>query len=234
MIKMRYLTILTLGIIMLLISGCATPVKPVTKGEKFPKMYEQQPRSLLILPPMNESTDAEAKDYYMTTVEIPFASMGYYVMPVEMVSDIMRQEGITSTELLYNLPLEKLHEYFGADAVLYTHIKKWDVSYIVIDSHLTVSIESEIVSTKTSEKLWGYTGTVVQKLSPDNNSNNGLIGLLVNVIATAVATARADYVPYASIANWKLVRPLPFGPYHPLNQKDQHFEFYDISKPKDN
>lgn len=231
MINNRLFHVIILTITLLVISGCASHIPITTKGEKYPKMYDEHPRSLLILPPMNESTDAEAKDYYMTTVEVPFALKGYYVMPVEMVSDIMKQEGIASTELLYNLPLEKLHEYFGADAVLYTHIKKWDVSYIVIDSHLTVSIESEIVSTKTSEKLWGYTGTIVQKLSPDNNSG-GLAGLIVNVIATAIATATADYVPYASIANFRLVQPLPFGPYHNLYQKDQGFQFIDQTPKK--
>ena len=132
MINIKLLAIPALFVAMLIISGCAP--KLVTKGDAFPKMYEEQPRSLLILPPMNESTDAEAKGYYMTTVEMPFALMGYYTFPVEMVSDIMKQEGVYDTELLYNMPLNKFNEYFGADAVLYTHIKKWDVSYMVVSS----------------------------------------------------------------------------------------------------
>ncbi len=230
MIKMKYLTFVGLAIMMLISSGCApkaaATIDVATKGSMFPKMYEQQPRSLLILPPMNESTDAEAKDYYLTTVEIPFASMGYYVLPVEMVSDIMKQEGIASTELLYNMPITKLQEYFGVDAVLYTHIKKWNTSYQVVAASLTVSIESEIISTKTSEKLWNYSGTVVQNLSANSNSNGGLIGLFVQLAATAISAATSDYVEYAQVANWRLLRPLPFGPYHALHQKDQDFPVY--------
>lgn len=227
MMNLKYFTIVLLGVMVLMSSGCATKQDLITKGEKFPKMYEQQPRSLLILPPMNESTDAEAKEYYMTTIEQPFVMIGYYVMPVELVSDIMKEEGVVSSELLYNMPLNKLQEYFGADAVLYTRIKKWDVSYMVVASTLTVSIESEIVSTKTSEKLWSYTGTVVQDLTNRSNGNGGIAELIINVIATAINTAAADYVKYARVANARLISSVPVGPYHQLYLKDQGAQVID-------
>ena len=146
---MRFQNLTALSALLLtlfLFSGCGPAT--ISKGAAYPKMYDQKPRSLLILPPMNESTDAEAKEYYMTTVEMPFAQLGYYTFPVEMVSDVMKQEGVYDTELLYNLPMNKFQEYFGADAVLFTEIKKWNVSYMVLASNLTVSIESKIVSTK--------------------------------------------------------------------------------------
>jgi len=223
MINIKLLAIPALFVAMLMVSGCAP--KLVTKGDAFPKMYEEQPRSLLILPPMNESTDAEAKGYYMTTIEMPFALMGYYTFPVEMVSDIMKQEGVYDTELLYNMPLDKFNEYFGADAVLYTRIKKWDVSYMVVSSSLTVSIEAEIVSTKTSQQLWKYTGTIVVDLS-GGNSGGSLAGLVASAIATAINTAAADYVKYARIANNRLIYTLPVGPYHEQYLKDQSMELY--------
>ena len=103
MIYKNLLAATALVMTLFVFSGCAP--KMMTKGEAFPKMYDEHPKSLLILPPMNESTDAEAKDYYMTTIEMPFALMGYYTFPVEMVSDIMKQEGAYDTELIYNTPL---------------------------------------------------------------------------------------------------------------------------------
>lgn len=223
MINIKLLTIPALLVAMLMVSGCAP--KLITKGDAFPKMYEEQPRSLLILPPMNESTDAEAKGYYMTTIEMPFALMGYYTFPVEMVSDIMKQEGVYDTELLYNMPLDRFNEYFGADAVLYTRIKIWNVSYMIIASNLTVSIEAEIVSTKTSQQLWKYTGTIVVDLS-GGNSGGSLAGLVASAIATAINTAAADYVKYARVANNRLIYTLPVGPYHEQYLKDQSIELY--------
>jgi len=218
MIKKKLVAYITLTILILTFTGCGPAY--ITKGVAFPKMYDQHPKSLLILPPMNESTDAEAKDYYMTTTEMPFALMGYYTFPTEMVSDIMKQEGIYDTELLYNMPLNKYYEYFGADAVLFTKIKKWDVSYMVLASSLTVSIEAKIVSTKTSEELWKYTGTVVVDLS-GGNSGGGLAGLIAKVVVAAIETATADYVHYAKVANNRIIYTLPAGPYSEMYMKDQ-------------
>jgi len=215
----KSLITLLIGVSLFVLSGCST-AKYITKGEAYPRMYEEQPRSLLILPPMNESTAAEAKDYYMTTAEMPFAMMGYYTFPVEMVSDVMKQEGVYDTELLYSLPMEKFREYFGADAVLMTTIKKWDLSYVVVASSLTVSIEAKIVSTTTSQTLWAHTGTVVVDLG-GGNSGGGLGGLIASAVATAINSAAADYVTYAHQANQRLIYTLPAGPYNGAYMSDQ-------------
>ena len=209
-----------------IMAGCSATQPPVTKGSKFPGMYDEQPRSILVLPPMNESTDAEAKEYYMTTIETPLALWGYYVFPVEMVSDIMKQEGVYDTAMLYDVPPKKFREYFGADAVLFTRIKKWDLAYAVVAATLTVSIEAELVSTKSSRRLWRSTGTVVVDLS----GGGGSLGELVaNIIVTAINSAAADYVEYARVANYRFINTLPYGPYHPLYMKDQDMQILDPS-----
>jgi len=224
MINKKLITLIALVGSMFILSGCGPSY--VTKGTEFPKMYEQAPKSILILPPMNESTDAEAKDYYMTTTEMPFALMGYYTFPTEMVSDIMKQEGVYDTEILYNMPLDKYYEYFGADTVLFTRIKKWDVSYMVLASSLTISIEAKIVSTKTSQELWKYTGTVVVDLS-GGDTGGGIGGLIAKAVIAAVNTATADYVKYAHTANRRIIYTLPFGPYHEMYMKDQGVQLVD-------
>ncbi|PCI52254.1 MAG: hypothetical protein COB45_13630 [Gammaproteobacteria bacterium] len=211
------IVLLTLSIVLL--SGCVTPTY-ITKGEEFPKMYQEKPRSLLVMPPINLSTDAEAKDYYSTTVEMPIALQGYYTFPYQLTADVLRQQGIYDSELVYNVPLNKFHEYFGADAVLFTKIVKWDTSYTVLASTLTVSIDAEIKSTKTSEVLWQYNGAVVVDLSV--NGGGGIAGLLVSAIATAINTAAADYTVYAKQANGRFIGSMPVGPYHPMYMKDQH------------
>lgn len=221
----QLLYLLFLGASVLLFAGCAGASSGlVTKGEAFPKMYEEDPRSILVLPPMNESTAAEAKDYYMTTIEMPLAQTGYYVFPMQLVAEVMKQEGVYDTELLYNTPAEKFYDYFGADAVMYTRIKKWDVSYAVVASSLTVTISSEIVSTKTNEKIWSYDGSVTVDLSGNSGGGSGLGALLAQAISTAINTAAADYVEYARTANARLFFALPAGPYHPAHGMDQAVE----------
>jgi hypothetical protein len=202
-----------------LLTACVAPTY-VTKGTEFPGMYTEKPKSLLIMPPINMSTAADAKDYYSTTVEMPVAFHGYYTFPYELTAAVLKEQGIYDSELVYDIPLNKFQEYFGADAVLFTKIVKWDTSYTVIASNLTVSIEAEIKSTKTSEVLWNYTGTVVVDLS-GNSGGGGLVGLLANAIVTAINTAAADYTTYAKQANSRLIYSVPVGPYHPQYLKDQ-------------
>ena len=216
-IKLFLISFIALGL-----SGCVTPTY-VTKGEEFPSMYIEKPRSLLIMPPINLSTAADAKDYYSTTVEMPIAFHGYYTFPYQLTADILKQQGIYDSELVYNVPLNKFYDYFGADAVLFTKIVHWDTSYTVIASTLTVSIDAEIKSTKTSEILWRYNGTVVVDLSV-NGGGGGMAGLLINAIATAINTAAADYTTYAKVANGRFVGSIPFGPYHPMYLKDQQMK----------
>lgn len=198
--------------------------KQVTKGEKFPQIYTEAPASILILPPMNESTAANAKTYYGTTIQECLSYWGYYVFPYEITSDILKMEGIYDSELIKGMPLPKFREYFGADAVLFTTIKKWDVSYVVIASTLTVSIDCELKSTKTDQLLWKYNGTVVVDLS-GGNTGGGIAGLVAKAIVAAASTAMADYVPYAKQANYRAFSSLPYGKYHEQYQMDQSMAF---------
>lgn len=200
------------------VTGCGP--KMVTKIEKFPLMYEEKPASILILPPINESTAADAKDYYGTTIQEPLSFTGFYVFPCEVTNDILKMEGIYDAELVRNVPLAKFREYFGADAVLFTTIRKWDLAYLVLASTLTVSIDCELKSTKSDQVLWAYNGTVVVDLS-GGNYGGGLAGLIAKAIVSAVSSAMADYVPYARQANYRAITTMPFGKYHPMYLQDQ-------------
>jgi len=197
-----------------------------TKLQEFPGVYEEQPLSIIILPPMNESTAADAKEYYSTTIQEPLAYTGYYTFPYPITTEILKMEGIYDSELLKDLPVDKFKEYFGADAVLFTTIKKWDLAYMVIASNLTVSIDCSLRSTATNQELWKYNGTVVVDLS-GGNTGGGVAGLIAKAIVTAVTTAMADYVPYARQANARALFSLPYGKYHPQFNKDQDVEFID-------
>jgi hypothetical protein len=203
---------------LIFVTGCGP--KMVTKIDKFPLMYEEQPSSILILPPINESTAADAKDYYGTTIQEPLSFVGFYVFPYEVTNDILKMEGLFDAELVRNVPLGKFREYFGADAVLFTTIKKWDLAYLVLASTLTVSIDCELKSTKSDQILWAYNGTVVVDLS-GGSYGGGLGGLIAKAIVAAVSSAMADYVPYARQANYRAITTIPVGKYHPRHLQDQ-------------
>ena len=50
-----------------------------TMGEQYPAMYEEKPVTIAIMPPINQTTHAEAKDYFYTTMYLPLCEKGYYV-----------------------------------------------------------------------------------------------------------------------------------------------------------
>jgi hypothetical protein len=203
---------------LIILSGCATII---TKGEAFPKMYNEKPVSILVLPPINESTAADAKEYYSTTIAEPLSFAGYYVFPIEIVNEVLKQEGIYDTELIVDLDASKFKEYFGADAVLFTKIIAWNTSYYVIGGNVKVHIAFDLVSTKTGETLWSYNDKLTVDTTADDNEVAGVAGILLQLASTAVLTAAQDYTPLAKKVNTTVLQTIPFGIYHTQYGTDQ-------------
>jgi len=213
-IKLIYL----LCLVLFLSTACAP--KYLTKSEAFPQMYEYHPISILVLPPINETTAADAKEYYSTTIAEPLTLSGYYIYPIEVTSDILKAEGIYDTELLIDVPPQKFREFFDADAVLYIRILKWDTSYYVLAGNVTVGADFTLKSTDTGEELWHYDGSIVVDTS-GGDTGGGLGGLIAKVIVTAISTAATDYVPIAKRVNYTVLTSMPYGKYNPQYNKDR-------------
>jgi len=204
--------------LMILLSACGP--KYTTKKDAFPNMYEEKPLSILVLPPINMTTAADAKEYYATTIAEPLSYAGYYIYPIEVTTDILKNEGLYDTEILGGLPPEKFKQFFGADAVMYIKILKWDTSYYVIGGNVTVAVDCLLKSTTTGRDLWKYDGLIRVDTSGDSGGG-GLAGLLVKVVATAIKTATTDYVPLAKRANLFTISSMPYGKYNPNFDKDR-------------
>jgi hypothetical protein len=191
------------------------------KEDYSPKMYSQRPISILVLPPVNKTTAADSKEYYATTVAEPLTNSGYYVFPMEVVYDILQQEGLSDAESMSNIPPQKFREFFGNDAVLYVSILKWDTQYLVLSGSVTVQAECELKSSITGEVLWAYNEEVKVSTEGSDLGGAGWVGLIAKVVTTAVNTATQDYVPLAKNANEKIFTTLPFGKYHKRFDKDR-------------
>lgn len=196
-----------------LVSGCVP--QTMTKRDAYPLMYSQQkPLTMLVVPAINESTAADAGDLLNVTVTQPFTNHGYYVMPVPIVADIFRREGVLEGTQVKGIPAQLFKKNFGADSVLFLTITAWDKNYIVLAANVTVAIEYVLISTETNEVLWSYQQQVVV----DTSGSSG--NLLADVISTAITTAVTDYVPIAAQVHAAAVRTLPYGKYHPRSGQD--------------
>ena len=211
----RALTIGSFGIALLVLSGCATQNK-VAKGDIYPAMYREMPKTILVLPAINHSTAADSPYLYASTIAEPLANSGFYVLSTEVTQKFLDNEGLNTGDQLASVPPQKFAQIFGADAVLYVTIDKWDTNYYVLGGNVTVEISYKLKSTKTGEELWAYANKLVLNTSGD--SNNG--GLLAALIATAIQTATQDYVPIARRVNVVALSAIPFGGYHKMHGKD--------------
>ena len=95
---------LLIGLSLSLLASCASN-QWQTKSEAFPAMYDdRQPVTIVVVPAINNTTAAEASNYFNVTITEPVANQGYYPMPVEIVRDIFLKEG--EVEKLYQKRIE--------------------------------------------------------------------------------------------------------------------------------
>ena len=208
-----------------LISSCSgLPIQ--TKAEAYPAMYDdRKPLSVLVIPAINNSTAAEATDFFNVTITEPLSNVGYYTMPVEIVKDIFQKEGIVDSTMIKGLPTSIFKKNFGADAVLFVTINKWDKQYVVIAGNVSVSMDYVMLSTETSEVIWSYSATQTIDTTAESS---GFI--MLDILSTAITTATTDYVPIAKQVNYQAFTALPHGGYSDLHGLDQEQSISTIMK----
>jgi hypothetical protein len=198
-----------------LVSGCA--MQPAKND--LSAFYAHQPRSILVVPVVNNTTEISASPVFVSTITKPLAERGYYVFPVYLSDLVLRDFGLAEAGHIHLLPTQRLYELFGADSALFITIKDWSSKYIVLASTVTVEMDYELKDTRTGTVLWQSTQKVIR--SSGGAAAGGLIGMAVAAAIHAMAT---DYQPLARQANTQaFIAPkgLPAGPYHPEYGRDQ-------------
>jgi hypothetical protein len=197
-----------------ILSSCAH--EEPSRQEKF---LAAAPRSILVVPVVNKSVDVTAADYMLSTVSFPIAEHGFYVFPVNLVKRMLEDDGLSDSSMVHAASATKLAALFGADAVLYITIERWDAKYAVISTTVTVGASYEIRDAKTNSVIWKNKAEVVYK--PDSGGGGNPIASLISaVVSAAIAKAAPDYMPLARQANNQALHPypgngIPPGPYAP-------------------
>lgn len=168
------------------LTGCATTPKNTRDLSSY---TAHMPKSILVMPPVNESPDTRATNSYWSTVTVPVAEAGYYVFPITVVDAMFKENGVYNGADAQTISAQKLREIFGADAALYIKIKEYGSKYQVVQSVASVAVEAKLVDLKTGNLLWE--GTEKQVLS-NNNSNAGLVGMLVGALVDQISNQLND------------------------------------------
>ena len=173
-----------------LLTGCSSMKLPAPRD--YTAYQENMPGSILVLPPVNQSTDTDASDSVLTHVTVPLAEAGYYVTPVALVTETMRHNGVTEPAEIHALPHERLQTIFGADAALYLTITEYGTRFLVLNSLTQVSLKAELVDLRSGQSLWSGTAAANSDEGSNSSGGAGLIGLLALAIAKQVIASASD------------------------------------------
>ncbi|MDU9401127.1 DUF799 domain-containing protein [Pseudomonas sp. zfem004] len=192
--------------VLALFAGCAE-----RKTIDYSAYKQSRPKSILILPPLNESPDVKATYSMLSQVTYPLAEAGYYVMPVALVDETFRQNGMTTPADIHQLPTSKLHEIFGADAGLYVTVSDYGTRYMIISSATIVTANAKLVDLKTGATLW--TGSATASSEEGRQNQGGLIGMLVAAAINQIISSVQDDAgyPIAGMTSARLLSPNPNG-----------------------
>lgn len=196
---------------MFMLTSCST----ITRGSAYPKMYDESPTTILVMPPINNTNSVEAKDYYYTSLAKPLSEKGYYVVSPFLAMDILQSESAYDSEMFIDGNLSPFKDVFGADAALFTIINKW--SKISIGGMISVEIEYILKSTITNEVLFNRKGVLNVDTSVSTGGNNAFLDLAL----TALNTALTDKVVAARRCNVYVLQDLPEGVYAPNHGNDK-------------
>lgn len=171
---------LKLLLVYLFCLGCASKPYDYTNFKKYP------PKSILVLPHLNKSTDLRATYGCLSNVTRPIAELGYYVFPVVVVDELFKQNGMPNPGEMRQASLKKIQEIINPDAVMYIDIENYGSKYQVINSSSVAQLSAKLVDTKTGILLWSGQSTASQ------TSDSNLISAVVSQVIDSSRDAAHD------------------------------------------
>jgi hypothetical protein len=173
----------------LLLGACANVDK--APPDPWPALREARPASVLVLPPINASPDVEAPGSVMAQAVLPLAESGYYVLPVALANETLRNNGVQTPTDAQQVPPQRLRQVFGADAALYLTVRAYGSVYRVISSDAVVTVEGRLVDLRDGRTLW--TGAAsASSAEQRGNQQGGLLGALLQAVVEQVASNFTD------------------------------------------
>jgi hypothetical protein len=169
-----------------LLGGCASVGSP--PPDPWPALREARPASVLVLPPVNNTPDVEAPASVMAQAVVPLAESGYYVLPVALVNETLRSNGVQAAQDAHLIGPQRLRDVFGADAALYLEVRAYGSVYRVVSSDAVVTVDGRLVDLRDGRTLW--TGSAsASSAEQRGGQQGGLVGLLLQAVIEQVASS---------------------------------------------
>lgn len=201
------------------VSGCATP-----QPYDYAAFKRSRPKSILVLPPLNSSPDVNATYSVLSQVTYPLAESGYYVIPVTLMDQAFRENGLANPGEIHAVAPAKLREIFGADAALYVDIRRYGTTYAIITSDTAVAVDAKLVDLRTGVVLWS--GSAAASSNEGQSNSGGLAGMLIKAVIDQIASSLTERShAIAGIASQRLLAAgrqngMLYGPRSPFYGTD--------------
>ncbi len=200
---LKFLALLATTVIF---TGCATKQADVD----YSAFRQYQPKSILVLPPLNNTSDLRATYSVMSSATLPLAEAGYYVFPVALVDQTFKENGLQNPGEMHQASPKKLNEIFGADAALYITITNYGATSALLGGDVVVTAQASLVDARTGTTLWE--GKASASDAEGKQNQNGLVGLLIEGIINQIANSVSDPgYRIGRITNQRLLNAGPRG-----------------------
>lgn len=210
---MKTLSVTVASVLLLGAAGCAV------KRTDYGAYLDHFPKSILVLPPINESLEVQASGMFLSTITTLLAERGYYVHPVAVVDAVLKANGVPLPPEMHQVPVEKLQEVFDPDAILYVTIKQWTTTYLVLNTTTTVVLDYRLVDTDSRAGLWRWQQAF--QYSPSSQQSN-LVG---QAIVAAVHAAESGSGRLERDVAFAANRTAFYAPRHGLLTGPRHPKF---------
>lgn len=175
--KMNKLKLVVLVFASVILTSCSSYSKWFSSDKSNEDFIATQVRSILVLPPVNQTENKKAFEIVLSQITKPLAEKGYYVLPVAVTTEMLRQNGVLNANVAQKLPVARLREIFGADTALYLTVTEFGKIYKGPESGNIVTINALLTDLTTGTPIWQGRTTANSKDCVASSSGGILGGL---------------------------------------------------------
>jgi len=168
-----------------------------------PNYKENIPRSVAVLPMLNETVNLKAAEVFRPIVQQKVVHKGYHTPAASFIDQRLREKGIHEAGQVNTLSPQELGKLLGVEAVLFSTVTDFSTTYLLAYASMTVGARFELVDVKNGEKLWTSDHQVKEtKIATDRKSMED----------TLKFAALQSYTPYTQRVTDACFATLPNGP----------------------
>lgn len=179
---------------LLILQGCVVATKDAVITPQIRSLYEgtyevdpymadHKPRTVAVLPFINQAKSQEGSEAVRRGFYNHFSSLPFKDMEIYRTDNLLRKAGLEDPAAIGAASPQELGKILNVDAVVYGTISNFDKLFAVLYSNVSVGAEIKMMDTKTGKMLWaGQHVTYIH----EGGIATSPIGLVATVIATAM------------------------------------------------